>query len=63
MASNSTRITIKRGSSVGAHKDYYVVAGGGFTPQLTLSKTEANRIAAARRRLMAKKAAKKAAKK
>lgn len=48
------RITIKRGSSVGAHKDYYVVAGGKWKPVLTTSKSEANRIAEARRRLLVK---------
>ncbi len=50
----SNRVTIKRGASVGAHKDYYVVAGGPFKPQLTLNKAEAMKIAAARRRVIAK---------
>jgi len=49
------RVTIKRGASDGAHKDYYVVAGGtpDMKPVLTLSKSEANRIAAARRKVVA----------
>jgi hypothetical protein len=47
------RITIKRGASTGAHKDYYVVAGGPFKPVLTLSKSEAKKIAAARRKVVA----------
>jgi len=52
----SKRVTIKRGASIGAHKDYYVVAGGPFKPALTLSKSEANRIATARRKVIAKRA-------
>jgi hypothetical protein len=50
------KITIKRGNSVGAHKDYYVVQGGraSWKPVLVMSKTRAQEIANARRRLVSK---------
>jgi hypothetical protein len=51
-----SKITIKRGTSVGAHKSYYVIQGGrpSWKPVLVLSKARAKEIANARRRIVGK---------
>lgn len=51
-----TKVKIRRGNSIGLHKDFYVVSGGldDWENVITMSKETANETANARKRLLRK---------